>query len=191
MLKSNSQSLQDIFALSICGQDSTYIEIGANRPKKNSNSYILETLYNWKGFSLELDSTFENWWKDCPERKNKIYWDNALTFDYRKALEENKLPNEIGYLSCDIEPPYNTFSALQTVINQGISFKCITFEHDLYQYTEKDFNQISKEYLCSCGYKVAVTDVYWKRPSNHFETWFVREDINFESTTFEKWKNQL
>jgi len=190
-MKSNSQSLQDIFALSICGTESTYIEIGANRPKKNSNTYLLETSNSWKGFSLELDTSFIPWWEDCKERKNKIYWGDALTFDYKNAIKENNLNLEIGYLSCDIEPPYNTFAALQRVLEQGVSFKCITFEHDLYQYTDKNFNEISKSYLQEMGYKVAVTDVYWKHPENHFETWFVRNDIEFEKTTFDRWKENI
>jgi len=187
MITSNAQSKQDIFAYSVIGKNGSYIEIGANRPKKNNNTYELEVSHGWKGFSIELDTTLKAWWEDCPERTNPIYWDNAITFDYLSALKQNNLSTEIDYLSCDIEPPYNTFSALQAVINQGIKFKCITFEHDLYAYTEKDFNEISKNFLIEHGYKVAVTDVFWKRPENHFETWFVRNDVDFNLVTYSDW----
>jgi hypothetical protein len=61
----------------------------------------------------------------------------------------------------------------------------------LYNYKEKNYNEISREYLESMGYKVAVTDVYWSLPENHFETWYVKNDIEFCPTTFENWKNSL
>jgi hypothetical protein len=190
---SNSQAFQDLFALSICGQNSTYIEIGANHPKKNSNSYMLEIDYKWKGISLELNKSHSHKWETFGKRKreNKIYWTNALEFNYLNALKENNMPTQIGYLSCDIEPPYNTFAALQKVLSYGIEFKCITFEHDFYNYKEKNYNEISREFLESMGYKVAVTDVYWSLPENHFETWYVKNDIDFSPTTFENWKNSI
>ena len=32
-----------------------------------------------------------------PERKNKIYWDDAMSFDYKKALIENELNNDVDF----------------------------------------------------------------------------------------------
>lgn len=186
-----SQANQDLFALSLIGSNGTYIEIGANRPLKNSNTYNLEVLNNWKGFGVELDSSHQSFWAKSPERKNRIYWENACTFDYVSALQENNLPLHINYLSCDIEPPYNTFEALKQVTGQGVTFDCITFEHDLYNYSETDYNVVATEYLLSKGYKVAVTDVYYDTPANHFETWFVRNDIDFKKISFDEWKEKM
>ncbi len=184
-----SQSLQDRFALEIC-KNKTYIEIGGNHPVKMNNTFLLETLENWKGFSIELDSKFRKVWNKSG-RKNKIYWDNALTFDYLNALVENNLTTKIGYLSCDIEPPYNTFSALKKVIELGIEFECITFEHDQYQFKEHDFNQEAINFLSNYGYKVAVTDVCVANTENYFETWFVKNDIVFDQTTYKEWKSKF
>lgn len=183
-----SQADQDLFALSIIGKDGTYIEIGANRPMKNSNTYNLEVVNGWKGFSIELDQSHQRYWKKAPERKNRVYWESALSFNYIAALKENNLPMHINYLSCDIEPPYNTFKALENVIEQGVTFDCITFEHDLYNYSEQDFNVIVINYLASKGYKVAVSNVYCDVPENHFETWFVKNDIEFTPIDFKDWK---
>lgn len=189
-LKNRSQAYQEYFAKQVCGLNGTYIEVGANHPKNLSNTYNLECFYDWKGFSIEYDKTFYKNWNKAKERKNKIFWDNALTFDYLKAVNILGLGSHINYLSCDIEPPSNTFKALTRIIDQGITFDCITFEHDLYQ-SDLDYNKIVTEYLLDKNYKVAVTDVYFMTPDQPFETWFVSKDIEFEQTTFENWKEDL
>lgn len=185
-----SQVHQDLFALKTA-KNKTYIEIGAAGPIKYNNTYLLEK-NGWNGFSIELNqSRVDQWFEDWSDRKNKIYCDNAITFDYIEALNKNKLPTHIGYLSCDIEPPENTFAALKRVIDQGIIFDCITFEHDKYQ-SEVDYDPIVTEYLKEKGYKVAVKDVYrWRKKPCYFETWYVHNDIDFRETTFDKWKREI
>ncbi len=180
-----SQAYQDVFALKTA-QHNTYIEIGANDPVLYNNTYLLEK-NGWKGISLELHQENSNQWIG---RKNKIYYADAIFFDYLAALKENNLPTHIGYLSCDIEPPENTFAALKKVIEQGITFDCITFEHDIYR-SEIDYNCIATKYLEDQGYKVAVTEVYHPHPQYHFETWYVKKDIDYKSILFDDWKNLI
>lgn len=181
-----SQLHQDEFALKTA-RNKTYIEIGAAGPIKYNNTYLLEN-NGFKGISLEINQRrVDQWFGDNPVRKNKIYCADAITFDYLKALEENSLPTHIGYLSCDIEPPENTFAALRRVIEQGISFDCITFEHDKYQ-SEIDYDPIVTEYLKNHGYKVAVKDVYrWRKKPCYLETWYVHNSIDFKEQTCEEW----
>jgi hypothetical protein len=189
-MQSCSQSHQDLFALQTA-KHKTYIEIGANKPKEISNTYNLE-MEGWKGFSLELNRSgkIEKAWKLCVERTNILYWEDALTFNYVDGLLKNNLPLHIGYLSCDIEPPSNTFKALTRVIDQGVSFDCITFEHDNYQNKDGiDYNVLATEYLISKGYKIAVSDIYVANNENQiFETWFVHNTINMNTMTFKDWK---
>lgn len=189
-MESCSQSFQDIFVLQTA-KHNTYIEIGANKPKDISNTYLLE-MEGWKGFSLELNRTgkIEKAWKACPERTNTLYWANALKFDYVAGLAENEMPMHVGYLSCDIEPASNTFKALVRVIDQGVSFDCITFEHDNYQpNSDVDYNKLAIEYLASKGYKVAVNNVYvGDEEDKVFETWFVHNTIPYEPVEFKEWK---
>ena len=99
------------------------------------------------------------------------------------------MPQRIGFLSCDIEPAANTFAALQKVIEDGISFDCITFEHDNYK-SNTDYDIIARKYLLSKGYKVAVENVYaMNKPQRIFETWFVKDDVEFNQMTFDEWKS--
>jgi len=192
-ISGGSQLNQDLFAYQT-SKNKTYIEIGAAGPIKYNNTYQLENR-GWKGFSIEFNADRVKEWAN---RKNKIYCADAITFDYLQALEENNLPNRIGYLSCDIEPPANTFAALKRVIEQGIVFDCITFEHDKYQ-ADIDYDPIVTKYLKDAGYKVAVSDVYRYRKFReegkkkkvnkkcYMETWYVNTDIDFPELTYDEW----
>jgi hypothetical protein len=186
--KSKSQAYQDYFAYQVA-KNKSYIEIGAYKPNTKNNTYFLEVLNGWKGFSVELNEKFKLSWENCTERKNPIKWDNAITHDYNQTLLDLKMPKRIGYLSCDIEPVNNTFNALQRVIEQGIEFDCITFEHDFYQ-SKEDYREIVDNYLSKHNYRVAVHDVYCREPKFLFETWYVKNDIKFKTVSFDQWKQQ-
>ena len=195
-----SQLGQDKFAISTA-KNKTYIEVGAWKPEHYSNTFLLES-NGWQGFSIKLNETKKSLWENHSTRKNNIYWADALTFDYRKALEEQQLPMHLGYLSCDIEPPENTFSALKLIVESGVSFDCITFEHDRYRSLDQgttNYDPIATNFLLDHGYKIAVNEVYRIRRYRqdgqkkktericHMETWYVRQDIDFPEITYEEW----
>jgi len=156
--KSEAQAGQDLFALEVC-KNKTYIEIGGSHPRRINNTFNLDSNHGWNGFSIELNDKWNNAW-DTSSRNNPCYFKNALTFDYLAAIREQGMNTKVGYLSCDIEPPNNTYAALQRVINQGVEFECITFEHD---------------WFC-------------KKSWLPYETWYVREDIVFEELDFQQWR---
>jgi len=185
-----SQCWQDIFVHNICGDQGTYIEIGASWPKRNSNTYTLERFAHYKGFSIELDK--EMYYKPwlTSGRNNKVYWDNAITFDYKKAAIKNNMSTHINYLSCDIEPPVNTFNALVKIINDGLMFDVITFEHEKFK-CDTDYDKLATEFLLDNGYKIAVSNVWHKNPTRIFETWYVNNNINFSEMSFDLWKKSI
>jgi hypothetical protein len=189
--KRRSQAFQEFFAYSIGGNAGTYIEIGAYKPVTKNNTFLLETEAKWRGFSLELNAKWKQSWDECAERSNSICWENAITFDYLAELERRGMPRRISYLSCDIEPPTNTLLALKRVIEQGVEFDCITFEHDKANpgFADlPDHDPLVREYLTARGYRVAVFDVYAGTPDYLFETWFVKDDIDFPTMSFDEWK---
>ena len=182
-----SQAGQDLFALELFGDEGSYIDIGAGVPIKDNNTYKLEVEHNWRGYSVEILEHYKDLWKNCKERKNKIYWVDALTFDYKKAIIENNLNTNIDFLSCDIDPQEKTFLALKKLINDGIKPKLITFETDFYR-EEKDYSILAYEFLKPFGYKYAVKNVYSNlKKRKIFETWFIKSDINFETLDYSKW----
>ncbi len=189
-----SQAGQDLFALELFGACGSYIDIGAGEPIDANNTYMLEVEKSWRGFSIDYGDNdidkltiLQKLWKNCSERKNRIYWSNALTFDYKLALLENNLKNDIDFLSCDIDPQEKTFQALKKIISDGIRPKFIAFETDYYR--EKiNYSYLAYEFLKPYGYKVAVSNVYSNLKKNKiFETWFVRNNIDFQNIEYSKW----
>ena len=184
-----SEAGQDIFALNLIGKNGTYLEVGGFKPKLDSNTYILETQNNWRGITIEFKKELQSLWSSCKERKNRIYFEDALKFDYKTALEENNLPLHLNYLSCDIDPRDKTFEALKKILKEGLSFDFISFEHDDYS-SDVSYHKLVSEYLIPKGYKIAVNNIYPKNKKNKiFETWFVNSKINFEPIEFSEWKN--
>jgi hypothetical protein len=184
-----SEAGQDIFALNLIGKNGTYLEVGGFKPKLDSNTYILESQNDWKGITIEFKKELQSLWSSCKERKNRIYFEDALKFDYKTALEENNLPLHLNYLSCDIDPRDKTFEALKKILNEGLSFDFISFEHDDYT-SDVSYHKLVSEYLIPKGYKIAVNNIYPKNKKNKiFETWFVNSKINFEPIEFSEWKN--
>ena len=182
-----SQAGQDLFALELFGKNGTYIDVGSGEPKIGNNTYLLEVENNWKGFCVDFDKDYEKLWKNCPERNNRVYWEDATKFDYSKGLSENILPNKIDYLSCDIDPQEKTFIALKKVFQDGIEPKLITFETD--KYREKiDYEKLAIDFLYPNNYIVAVKDVYSGLKKNKvFETWFINKNIKFNHMNYEEW----
>jgi hypothetical protein len=186
--KSEAQAGQDLFALEVC-KNKTYIEIGGSHPRRINNTFNLDSNHGWKGFSIELNDKWNNAW-DTSSRNNPCYFKNALTFDYLAAIREQGMNTKVGYLSCDIEPPNNTYAALQRVIGQGVEFECITFEHDWYNFPDTTFNEQATDFLKKHGYKIAVRDVFCKKSWLPYETWYVREDADFNEIDFQEWRAQ-
>lgn len=184
-----SSSGQDIFAFQICGNNSTYLEIGGADAIKGSNTYALEKMHGWKGITIELNrKKHEESWKF---RKNKIYWENALTFDYVSALKENHIKN-IDYLQVDIEPASNTFEALKRIFSQKINFKCCTFEHDIYRMKDGDidYKDLADSIMKINGYKIAVDNVLSRKNNKYYETWYVRSDIDWPEKNWNDWRDE-
>ena len=189
-----SQAGQDLFAVELFGNYGTYVDIGAGEPIRLNNTYLLEVKNNWKGFSIDYGDhdqkkikKLRKLWNDCSERKNKIYWADALSFDYKLALKENNINYDIDFLSCDIDPQENTFLALKKIINDGIRPKYIAFETDFYR--EKiNYSNLAYEFLKPYGYKIGVKDVYSNLKKNKiFETWFISDAVNFNTIEYFNW----
>ena len=49
----SAETKVDRFAFGLCGPNGTYIEIGAHKPSRRSNTISLEQL-GWKGFGIEI-----------------------------------------------------------------------------------------------------------------------------------------
>ena len=168
--KSRSQSMQDIFAYNVVGENGTYVEIGAYKPEHKNNTYVLETKLGYRGFSIEHNVRWQPMWQECQQRRNPIFWEDALTFDYAAKC--------------------------QRTIEQGLSFDCVTFEHDRLspksaRYQHHNIEQQANDFMEAHGYQVAVYDVWaGGDESCIIETWYVNQDIDYPCLSYRAWQQQ-
>lgn len=168
--KSNSQAHQESFVLNVLNEkkNGVYVELGGGWPVKNSNTYLLETKYNWRGVSFENGKKRAK--KYNKKRKNKTLLEDATTFNYLNYFYENNFPNQIDYLQMDIHPAEDTLKALKSIPLDRYRFSVITYEHNGYLNKQ---NQIeSQNILNQYGYKLVVeglmvVDGAW------YEDWWV------------------
>ncbi len=145
-----------------------YVELGAFDSKKGSNTYHLETDYDWNGVSFEIDP--ERHAEFISNRKNPCILGDATEFNYISYFEENNFPKQIDYLQVDIDAgytpegnsvgnPYLTLHGLISVPLSKYRFSIITFEHDSQiEYNNKGMREAQREILSSLGYKLVVRE---------------------------------
>jgi len=169
-----SQAFQDMFALSILDgkKDGTYVEIGGDHGVIISNTYLLETQFNWNGVSFEIDPEKVNGYNSI--RENKCICADALTFDYTKLFEEKKFPKQIDYLQVDIEPAWQTLNALKALPLDEYRFSVITYENDAYK-DGPDAGEEAMRILLSFGYQLVVRNV--ANLNNPYEDWYVDPQV--------------
>jgi hypothetical protein len=179
--ESKSQAGQESFVLSVLNEkhNGTYLEIGAFDAFENSNTFLLETQFNWSGIAIEIQKRRAK--KYNKMRRNKCLSADALTLDYDSVLEASQLGTEIDYLQLDIEPAVNTYTCLSRIPFSKYRFKTITFEHDLYcDIKNRKYQSGALSLLNNYGYVRVVENV--KNQGNPFEDWYVHSD----HTTFLK-----
>ena len=170
-MKSYSKECQDLFVLSVLNQkmNGTYLELGGDHPINYNNTYTLESQYGWSGISYEISLKHKaNWNK---KRKNVCNFENALKVDYSALFEDNTL----DYLALDIHPPKDTLDLLKIILDTGLQFRVITFEHARQQFgDETAFDQIT--YLENKGYTLVMKDCMWGTELL-LEDWWVYEPL--------------
>lgn len=150
----------------------TYLEIGGAHPIIDSNTYLLESNFNWIGVSIEWSGDLSSLWQN--NRKNLCICADATLIDYEKIIENHIKTTHIDYLQLDIDPPKNTLKALLKINFFKYSFSIITYEHDAYN--GGDFERIaSRKILENFGYKRVVSDVMHDNVS--FEDWYVNPNF--------------
>lgn len=179
--KSNSRESQDLFILKVLDKkpNGTYLEIGANAPIQDNNTFLLENEFGWRGISLEWDINMSNVFNIV--RKNPCVAIDATQVDYNDLLQFCNLPKHIDFLQLDIDPCDNTLKALKQIDFKTYSFSVITYEHDLYNGGDKEREE-SRQILESHGYTRVISDVMHN--DLIFEDWY----INQKAMTNDNWK---
>jgi len=178
---SNSQAGQESFVLNMHNfkENGTYLEIGSGFPVQDSNTYILESRYNWRGLGIDLleDRVVQH----QNHRKNPCVQTNAVFTDYNKLLDKCKMPNQIDYLQIDVDFNPRTFEhnsllTLEAVVESNYRFSVITFEHDLYyedpKFNTKQAKEKSREVFLDNGYQLFADNIQ-DFGGHPFEDWYI------------------
>ena len=177
--RNHSQAYQDLFVLTMLGgkKNGRYLEIGGNHPSEFNNTYLLETEFNWKGISVEIDERFQSKWTS---RSNDCHLADATTFDWRAAIKKKRWTKKrFDYVSIDCEPPNITLKALENLPLDDYRFSVITFESDLYAHGV-ECRDIQRRILDDLGYQIVARDV--ANGGNPFEDWWVDPEVVDEMT---------
>lgn len=129
----HSQLKQDSIVDSILEgkTNGTFVDVGASFFDKMNNTFYFELHKNWRGLAVEIDSRYNDGWKNRP---NSVYInEDALKVDYKAEFEKMNMPSTIDYLSVDLEPPEVTYQAFCKIMDTGYIFNVITFEVDYYR----------------------------------------------------------
>ena len=169
-----SQASQDMFVLSMLNgkENGTYVEIGGDDPIVINNTYLLETKYNWKGISFEIESEKSNHYNSV--RKNNCICGNAITVDYSKIFEENNFSTQIDYLQLDIDPSEQTLACLKNLPLDTYRFSVITYETDAYRSSSESVEE-SRSIFKDYGYESIAKNVL--NCGHAFEDWYVDPNI--------------
>lgn len=182
----NAQASQDIFVDKILNQtDGYFVDIGAgtgglpsHTPGFYSNTYFFERHRNWNGIAIDYDDKWFDAVKD--HRTCKCLCVDLMNENINDVLEQNDCPDNIDYLSIDIdEAQFTVFNELNW---DKYKFKILTLEHNLflvensaYPYTYDEYSQY-REKLTGLGYKIlwgnVILDNY-----GPVEDWWVSEDV--------------
>lgn len=172
--KNYSQSFQDLFVLAATQgkRNGTYVEIGSAEPFKGNNTALLETQFDWKGLSIDLDQRKVEQFMN--ERNNWVLCVDATKVDYNKILPKFQFSNVIDYLQLDCDPPEVTFEILKKIPFDQYQFRVITFEHDFYW--NQKVRDASRAYLKSKGYELVASDVAYNK-IHSYEDWWVHPEL--------------
>ena len=161
MTQNHSQAWQDLFALSMLDgrMNGSYLEVGANVASFHSNTFLLNTVFDWQGISLEYDpACLQSWMTERPN--GDFILADALSLDYAEAIPRwfGADQKRIDYLQLDIDPSFNTLQVLKRLPLDTHRFSVITFETDAYSRDYRARDE-SREILHSYGYELVAKDL--------------------------------
>jgi hypothetical protein len=179
---SKSSSLQESFALSMTQgkRNGFYVELGSADPYEESNTWLLESEFGWKGLSLEIDQALAQKYNSS-DRTNKCINADALTFDYLSYFIDNNFPKTIDFLQIDIDghDKGKCLLALLALPMLHYRFSVIIIEHDLSQnYKRASMRDAQREILSSLGYKLigqTSNEDWWIDPQSVKDQMYINE----------------
>ena len=144
---------QDRFAYYLIGKKGIFLDVGCYHPTQWNNTKALEEA-GWKGLLFDIR---DKWVDLCRQhRTSKVFCVDVSTDEFAEILKDNLEKPVIDYISLDADD--GSLGALQQLLTNGYSFKCMTFEHDFYD-RGNVLKGPSKALLEAYGYQPLFEDV--------------------------------
>jgi hypothetical protein len=177
VVKFYSHEQQDEFIYNLFGakRGGFFLDISCSHPVVGSNTYALEESLGWNGIGFDIVDVVEKLkWSEY--RKTKFVQMDA-TSDELSAYLRNNITDVVDYVSIDVDAYPNNYSkeALEKVINSGIRFKALTFEHEFYKFGHL-VRDPARDILESQGYAMLFQNVrFWQPGLNNtiWEDWWI------------------
>lgn len=181
-----SQTFQDMFVLTMLNgkRNGMFLEIGAQDPIEFSNTYLLESMFGWKGISIEIDKAYADLHKS--KRTNTFISGDALKIDYAELLAN--YPKQIDYLQIDIDD--SSLDCLMKLPLTNYRFSTITFEHNVYQGSHGSYVQtVSRRIFQQYEYVMIAGNISNANHFDAFEDWWVDPKV-IDSNLIEMFKQK-
>lgn len=171
--KNYSKHFQDMFVLACLGgkKNGTYLEVASGHPFIHNNTALLETMFNWKGISVEWSAHLA--YDFAQQRNNTIINANALEIDFEELLVKHCMENTIDFLQIDADD--SSIQVLRNMPFHRFKFNVIQFGHDAYRLGD-GVRQESRRILESHGYQLICGNLCF-RPDVEYQDLFVHESI--------------
>jgi hypothetical protein len=160
-------------------QNGSFIEVGSSHWKHNSNTYLLEKEFGWRGVGIEIQEHFANDYNE--NRKSPCIHADALKFNWDEYLEKNNFDKTIDFLQIDVDDivPNSNLLALLNIPLSRYKFNVICVEHTSNmnpQYRNSRDAQI--EILQSNGYALVA--------SLFTDDWWIHKSLNVAPSTYDQ-----
>lgn len=172
---------QDEFVSKLFPQEysGTFVDIGSCHPVHSNNTFFLEKERGWRGICIEQNPEYSNYLYKSIRSKTAYYNLDALKINYEKIFIDNNMPNNIDFLSLDIDQ--SSTLVLEQLPLDKYKFKVITIEHDLYLHGTL-YQEKQREILLNIGYDLVFGNVFVSDPSHRpinspFEDWYLHPDF--------------
>lgn len=175
--RSWSQCGQDVFVhnLLVKGmgiEKGSFIDVGCSQPFIDNNTYHLEEL-GWRGLLVDIyDVDADQNHRIRSVRSSPFVCSDATKIDWNTVLHENKVPEQVDYISYDIDG--GTIEGVKIFPWDKYVAKVITIEHDLYQAGEEP-KKLIEQTLGKAGYLLLCENVMHN--GNKFEDWFINPSL--------------
>lgn len=132
----HSHEQQDEFIYNLFGkkQNGFFLDISCGHPIIGSNSYTLEKYCSWTGFGFDIGNC-ETLYQWSQKRTSPFIQADATSADLTDFLISNTPADRVyDYISLDVDANGTNLAlqSLQRVLESGIKFKSMTFEHECY-----------------------------------------------------------